>query len=140
MIINDKGKKFKGGYNNVKHITKNNSKVIDEIRDKLIHNFNLNFIRNKLRIVNIYNAGQKLNHRLYNISIGKKFTNGFIRNGHDVLEISDRDFIKQNRTLSFRNTNSKFQEYLIETIKNYNPDLFIFDTKNIDINTLSILN
>ena len=140
LIINDKGRKKiqKGGYNNVKHITKNNSKVIDEIRDKLIHNFNLNFIRNKLRIVNIYNAGQKLNHRLYNISIGKKFTNGFIRNGHDVLEISDRDFIKQNRTLSFQNTNSKFQEYLIETIKNYNPDLFIFGhTKNIDTNTLS---
>ena len=140
LIINDKARQKiqKGGYNNVKHITKNNSKVIDEIRDKLIHNFNLNFIRNKLRIVNIYNAGQKLNHRLYNISIGKKFTNGFIRNGHDVLEISDRDFIKQNRTLSFRNINSKFQEYLVETIKNYNPDLFIFGhTKNIDINTLS---
>ena len=140
LIINDKARQKiqKGGYKNVKHITKNNSKVIDEIRDKLIHNFNLNFIRNKLRIVNIYNAGQKLNHRLYNISIGKKFTNGFIRNGHDVLEISDRDFIKQNRTLSFQNINSKFQEYLIETIKNYNPDLFIFGhTKNIDTNTLS---
>ncbi len=139
LIINDRlrQKIQKGGYNNVKHITKNNSKVIDEIRDKLIHNFNLNFIRNKLRIVSIYNAGQKLNHRLYNISIGKKFTNGFIRNGHDVLEISDRDFIKQNRTLSFQNINSKFQEYLIETIKNYNPDLFIFGhTKNIDSNTL----
>ena len=115
MIINDKGrKKSKGGYNNVKHITKNNSKVIDEIRDKLIHNFNLNFIRNKLRIVNIYNAGQKLNHRLYNISIGKKFTNGFIRNGHDVLEISDRDFIKQNRTLSFQTLIQNFKNTLLK--------------------------
>jgi len=139
LILNNKLriKIQKGGYNNVKHITKNNSRLIDDIRDKLIHNFNLNFIRNKLRIVNIYNAGQKLNHRLYNISIGKKFTNGFIRNGHDVLEISDRDFIKQNRSLSFQNINSKFQEYLVETIKNYNPDLFIFGhTKNIGTDTL----
>ncbi len=139
LILNSKlrVKIQKSGYNNVKHITKNNARLIDDIRDKLIHNFNLNFIRNKLRIVNIYNAGQKLNHRLYNISIGKKFTNGFIRNGHDVLEISDRDFIKQNRSLSFQNTNTKFQEYLIETIKNYNPDLFIFGhTKNIDTDTL----
>ena len=43
---------------------------------------------------------KNLNHRLYNISLGKKFTNGFIRNGHDVLEISDRDFIRNNRTFN----------------------------------------
>ena len=79
--------------------------MIDSIREKLIHNFSLNFIKNKLRIINLYNSGQKLNHRLYNISIGKKFTNGFIRNGHDVLEISDRDFIRQNRLFSL--TSSK---------------------------------
>jgi hypothetical protein len=103
----------------------------------LIHNFSLNFIRNKLRIINLYNLGQKLNHRLYNISIGKKFTNGFIRNGHDVLEISDRDFIKQSRSLAFNNVNNQFQEYLINTFKNYNPDFFIFGhTKNIQPNTL----
>jgi glycosyltransferase involved in cell wall biosynthesis len=125
------------GFKNVKHIIKNNSKLIDNIRDKLIHNFNLNFIRNKLRIINIYNAGQKLNHRLYNISLGKKFTNGFIRNGHDVLEISDRDYIKQSRSLSFENTSLKFQKYLIDTFKNYNPDLFVFGhTKNISLDTL----
>jgi glycosyltransferase involved in cell wall biosynthesis len=83
------------GHNHVKHETKENSLLIDTIREKLIHNFSLNYIKHKLRIINIYNSGQKLNHRLYNISIGKKFTNGFIRNGHDVLEISDRDYVKQ---------------------------------------------
>jgi glycosyltransferase involved in cell wall biosynthesis len=126
-----------GGFKNVKHITSVNSNLIDEIRSKLIHNFSLNLIRNKLRIINLYNSGQKLNHRLYNISIGKKFTNGFIRNGHDVLEISDRDFIKQNRRFTFNNTNNQFQEYLINTFKNYNPDFFMFGhTKNIHQNTL----
>mgnify|MGYP003302302260 CR=1 FL=1 len=77
--------------------------------------------------MNLYNQGQKLNHRLYNISLGKKFTNGFIRNGHDVLEISDRDFMKQNRSIVFGDTNLRFQEYLTETFKNYNPDFFIFN-------------
>ena len=57
-----------------------------------------------MRIINIYNIGQKLNHRLYNISLGKKFTNGFIRNSHDVLEISDRDYIKQNRSIQIKNS------------------------------------
>ena len=128
------------GFKNVKHTIINNSRLIDEIRSKLIHNFNLNFIKKKLRIVNLYNIGQKLNHRLYNISIGKKFTNGFIRNGHDVLEISDRDYLKQNRTISFKNANTIFQDYLIETFKNYNPDLFLFGhTTNIAIKTLDLL-
>ena len=143
FLINNKNKRKYlqvNGFKNIKHITKNNSYLIDEIRYKLIHSFSLNFIRNKLRIINLYNAGQKLNHRLYNISIGKKFTNGFIRNGHDVLEISDRDFIKQSRTLSFKNTNKQFQEYLVNTFKNYNPDFFIFGhTNNIEESTLEIV-
>ena len=127
------------GFNKVKHTIKTNTKIIDEIRSKLIHNFNLHFIKKKLRIINLYNTGQKLNHRIYNISIGKKFTNGLIRNGHDVLEISDRDFIRQNRFLTL-NSNQKFQDYLVETFKNYNPDLFIFGhTKNIDLNSVKII-
>ena len=95
---------------------------------------------NKLKILNIYNQGQKLDHRLYNISLGKKFTNGFIRNGHDVLEISDRDYIKNNRRFSFTTVGNAFQKYLIESFKNYNPDLIFFGhTKNIDIETIDTL-
>ncbi len=130
----------KKGFLNVKHITKVNSLLIDDIRKSLFINYRLNFIKNKLKIINIYNLGQKLNHRLYNISVGKKFTNGFIRNGHDVLEISDRDFIKQNRQLSLSSSTSRFQKYLIETFKNYNPDLLFFGhTNNIDLQTLATI-
>jgi len=140
LIKNDKKRKVLQnlGYKNVKHLIKDNSNLIDGIREGIIQKFNLNFIRNKLRIINIYNTGQKLNHRLYNISLGKKFTNGFIRNGHDVLEISDRDFVKQNRSISFStSTNDKFQQYLLETFKNYNPDfLFFGHTKNIELATI----
>jgi len=130
----------KKGFFNVKHITKENSLLIDNIRKSLFINYKLNFIKNKLKIINIYNLGQKLNHRLYNISVGKKFTNGFIRNGHDVLEISDRDFIKQNRQLSFNSTSFRFQKYLLETFKNYNPDfLFFGHTNNINLQTLETI-
>ena len=138
-----KNKKYRNkiqldGFKNVKHIIKDNSSLIDSIREELISTYRLNFNKGSLRIINIYNLGQKLNHRLYNISLGKKFTNGFIRNNHDVLEISDRDFIKQNRSFGFKTTENKFQEYLIETCKNYNPDfLFFGHTKNISISTLN---
>ena len=139
LIIDEKflRKIQKNSFKHVKHLIKDNSKLIDQIRKSTFQKFNLNFIKNKLRIINIYNTGQKLNHRLYNISLGKKFTNGFIRNGHDVLEISDRDFVRQNRTFSLTNTETKFQQYLIETFKNYNPDfLFFGHTKNISADTI----
>ncbi len=126
-------------FQNVEHIILENSKLLDKIRQECLPYSNFNFIKNKLKILNIYNQGQKLNHRLYNISLGKKFTNGFIRNGHDVLEISDRDYIKSNRSLSFTPIRTSFQKYLIESFKNYNPDLLFFGhTKNIDPETLDI--
>ena len=125
--------------NNVRHLIIKNTKIIDSLRESIFPRYNLNIIRNKLKIINLYNQGQKLNHRLFNISLGKKFTNGFIRNNHDVLEISDRDFIKKNKTFSFFSNRQSFQEYLIETFKNYNPDLIFFGhTNNIDLNTLDV--
>ncbi len=124
---------------NVDHVISENTKLIDKIRQETLPYSNFNFIKKKLKILNIYNQGQKLNHRLYNISLGKKFSNGFIRNGHDVLELSDRDFIKNNRSLNFF-TNNNFQKYLIESFRNYNPDLLFFGhTRNIDLETIDIL-
>ena len=46
--------------------------------------------------------------------------------------------MKQNRSIVFGDTNLRFQEYLIETFKNYNPDFFIFGhTNNISPETLN---
>ena len=123
--------------NNVNHLINNNTKIIDQVRENMFPRYNFNIIRNKLKIVNLYNQGQKLNHRLYNISLGKKFSNGFIRNNNDVLEISDRDFLKNNKSFNLIPNRRNFQNYLIDTIKNYNPDLLFFGhTTNIDLNTI----
>ena len=128
LILNsNKRKKIqKLSFANIKHGLKQNSVKIDNMRSSLFPFNKVNFIRKKLRILNIYNLGQKLNHRLYNLSIGKKLTNGFIRNGHDVIEISDRDFIKQNKSLSLFNSQTKFNNYITNTFKNYNPNLILF--------------
>ena len=127
----------KNSFRNVLHTVEENSKLIDNIRESIFFNLNIKIKNNNLRIINIYNTGQKLSHRLYNISLGKKFTNGFIRNGHDVLEISDRDYIKQSRGLSLTSNNSKFQNYLLNTFKNYSPDLIFFGhTNNLEKETI----
>ncbi len=142
LIRNEKKREViqKNSFSNIEHIISENTKLIDKIRQECLPYNNFNFIKNKLKILNIYNQGQKLEHRLYNISLGKKFTNGFIRNGHDVLEISDRDYMKNNRRFSFTSVGNSFQKYLIESFKNYNPDLVFFGhTKNIDIETIDTL-
>ena len=126
----------KKNFENTKHLISQNTKLIDQIREEAVNKFKINFLKKKIKIINIYNLGQKLNHRLFNISLGKKFTNGFIRNNYDVLEISDRDFIRQKRFF-LDNGKSSFKNYLIETFKNYNPNLIFFGhTNNIDLDTL----
>ncbi|WP_435149716.1 glycosyltransferase [Candidatus Pelagibacter bacterium nBUS_32] len=125
---------------NIKHSISQNTKVIDQMRESIFPRYNLNILKNKLKILNLYNQGQKLNHRLYNISLGKKFTNGFIRNNHDVLEISDRDFLKNNKSFNLFQNRKNFQKYLLDSFRNYNPDLFFFGhTKNIDLSTIDEL-
>jgi len=126
---------------NIKHKISNNTKTIDLMRISVFPKYQLNILRKKLKIINLFNQGQKSNYRLYNISLGKKFTNGFIRNNHDVLEISDRDFIKNKRSIfNFESNRQLFQRHLIESFKNYNPDLFFFGhTNNIDLSTLDEL-
>ena len=125
------------GRQNIKHLISDNTKIIDEIREDCVPFYNINFIRKKLKIINIYNQGQKLNHRLYNISLGKKFTNGFVRNGHDVIEISDRDYIRNNKSFNLIPNKNNFQNFLIDTFKNYNPDILFFGhTKNLEVSTL----
>ena len=125
------------GKKNIKHIISKNTKIIDQVRQDIFPNYNLNILKKRLKIINLYNQGQKINHRLFNISLGKKFTNGFIRNNHDVLEVSDRDFLRNNKTFNLIPNRINFQRYLIETCKNYNPDLLFFGhTKNIDLNTI----
>ena len=138
LITNSKKRKIiqSLGRKKVKHLISKNTKIIDQIRESCVPFFNINFNKKKLKIINLYNQGQKLNHRLYNISLGKKFTNGFVRNGHDVLEISDRDFLRDNRSFSLIPNRNNFQTFLINTFKNYNPDIVFFGhTKNIDLNT-----
>ncbi|MBD1136604.1 glycosyltransferase [Pelagibacterales bacterium SAG-MED49] len=126
---------------NIKHKISNNTKNIDLMRSSVFPKYQLNILRKRLKIINLFNQGQKSNYRLYNISLGKKFSNGFIRNNHDVLEISDRDFIKNKRSILNLNSNRQlFQRHLIESFKNYNPDLFFFGhTNNIDVSTLDEL-
>lgn len=75
------------------------SKLIDNIRDQFykINSFNLK--KNiKLKIMHITNFNERFNGRLH-YNTGRRFNNGFIRLGHNVLSISDRDILHNNKSL-----------------------------------------
>ncbi len=105
-------------FQNVKNLLSVQTNKLDKLRNEYLL-LNINY--NKKKIINIYYSGIKINHRIYNISIGKKLSIGFIKNNYDVLDISDRDY----KNYSIFNK-SNFESYLINTIKNYQPSILIF--------------
>jgi Glycosyl transferases group 1. len=122
----------------LKNIQNNNFKnVIHQIEflvskvDNLKSNFlekKINYIKNKnLKILHIGNFDEKNDHRLFNISIANKISKGFIRNSHDVLNFSYRDF---NSKMLIKN-NKALNEKIYNISDNYKPDLLVLGHNNI---------
>ena len=144
-LIKNKKKRIKiqkKSYQKIFHNLDLNTKKIDNYRNEILNNkkfFNINKNR-KLKIIHVSNFGNRLFNRLYFISIAKKISNGLIRLGHDVINISDRDTIRFNRNIA-ANTGIKYLNKLfIETVKNYSPDLIILGhSDNLDLETLEAI-
>ena len=89
-----------------------------------------------MRILHVSNFGDKHNGRLY-WNQCFKISNGFIRNGHNVYNFSDRDRSRSSIFNKFKN-NETVQKELLQTIENYNPSLVVLGhADRINIETLS---
>ena len=76
-----------------------------------------------MKILHISNFVQKQKGRLqWNHCF--KINNGFIRNGHNVCTFSDRDMSRMN-LINKLNNNKNLNKSLIETFKNFYPDLVV---------------
>jgi len=116
---------------------KNFENVLHKIEDKItkldeIKNFFLiekvNFIKTKnKKIIHISTFDERNNHRLYNISLSNKITKGFLRNGHDVINFSYRNYLNPIN----RNNTDKINDTIYEISKNYKPDLIILGHNNV---------
>ena len=80
---------------------------------------------NFLKILHISTFGVKTNHRLFNLSISKKISNGLIRNGHDVINFDYRNF--GNKLFSSESLDKK----VLTILENYKPDLVLLGHNNI---------
>ena len=109
-------------FNNVIHDIIAKSKILDNLIPK--YEEVLKKSKN-IRILHISTFGERLNHRIFNLSISSKITKGLIRNKLDVINFDYRDFSKKN--LLFNSVDDK----IISIIENYKPKLIICGHNNI---------
>jgi glycosyltransferase involved in cell wall biosynthesis len=111
-------------YSNFKYSHKYISNLIDNIRSEFeIKNFSITKKR-LLKIMHITNFNERFNGRLH-YNTGRRINNGFIRNQHNVLSLSDRDIIHNNKNIRDIIGNKTLQNKILETFKNFKPDVII---------------
>lgn len=78
-----------------------------------------------MRIVLVGNYNERREGANFYASV-RKFTNGFIRNGHQVMSFSDRDVARETGKLGvFRGGDAYANERLIALCRNFRPDLLV---------------
>ena len=104
------------------------SNIIDNVREKILSN---NYIKrvnidkkSKLKIIHVTNFNHRYFGRLqYNT--GVRFNNGLIKNGHNVISLSDRDLISYTKSLRDPTGEKYLNKLLANTIENFKPDLLL---------------
>jgi len=101
------------------------SKMLDNARAEIITNKINTYIADKIRILHVANFNENSDGRLY-YSFANKLNNGFIKNNHIVETISNRSFLKSNRSIiqPFSPT-KKFNDKILNTIKNFSPHIIV---------------
>ena len=79
----------------------------------------------KLKILHVTDLHFRHNGRLF-YSTGKKLNNGFILNGHNVLNISDRDMTSQKKNIFDIGSKKFLLDQILKNINNFKPDLIIY--------------
>tara|TARA_Y100000741_G_scaffold199422_1_gene151719 strand:- start:680 stop:2812 length:2133 start_codon:yes stop_codon:yes gene_type:complete len=116
------------------------TKKIDNYRNEIFLKMSGNSILKtdkSLKVLHVANFNEKHDGRLFFVSVAHKLSNGLIRLGHSVLNYSDRYVMRISKTAFNFSAQSKLNENLLNTIKNYNPDLLLLGHADlINNNTL----
>ncbi|MDA9814295.1 glycosyltransferase [Candidatus Pelagibacter sp.] len=101
------------------------SKKLDNIRKEIIDKNEIIIDNSKKRVLHIANFNENSDGRLY-YSFANKLNNGFIKNDYIVQTISDRSFLKSNRTIIQPfSPIKKFNDKILNTIKNFSPHILL---------------
>ena len=112
---------FKNFYLTHEHVTE----IIDNARNLFLRRLNVVLKKDSiLKIMHITNFNYRFNGRLH-YNTGKRINNGLLRLGHNVLAISDRDLIHQNKSIKDLSGIKSLQSNIFENYNNFRPDLVI---------------
>ena len=119
------------------------SKSIDHIRNNSLRFLKLNLVLNKqnqkYKILHITNFNERHDGRLH-YNTGRRINNGFIRNGHNVLTISDRDIISKNKSFKDFSGKTNLNDKILNCFNNFNPNVIVLGhADGVDINVLDQL-
>jgi len=93
----------------------------------------------RLKILHVTNFNERHNGRLF-YNTGRRINNGFIRLGHSVLELSDRDIVSYYRSIKDLDGSKKLNSKLVEVISNYLPNILVLGHADlIKTETLSFI-
>ena len=112
---------------------------LDKLRLKFEQkNINIH-LEKVLKIIHVTNFNYRFDGRLqYNT--GRRINNGFIRLGHNVLTISDRDIINNNKKFNDINGKKTLQNKIINSYWNFKPDIIVLGhADNVSLETLDFL-
>ena len=127
-LINNQNKLKKSQLENYKNFKYDHlyiSKLIDNIRSEfqVVKNFTITK-KNPLKILHITNFNERFNGRLH-YNTGRRINNGFIRNHHNILSVSDRDIIHNNKNIRDIKGYKTLQIKVLETFNNFKPDFVV---------------
>ena len=130
FLINNKSKRLllqKKIYKDFKYTHKFIANKIDNLR-KIFKQDILRFAplnqNNTLRILHVTNFNEKHNGRLQ-FNTSRRINNGFIRLGHNVMQVSDRDIVSNAKNLLDPKGINTLNKKLIESYHNFKPDLIV---------------
>ena len=120
--------------------------IIDNVRKKVLQTNQISQISHfttikkiPIKILHITNFNYRFSGRLH-YNTGRRINNGFIRLGHNVLSISDRDIIHTNKRITDPKGVSFLQNYILSAYNNFKPNIIILGhADNVSQDTLLML-
>ena len=99
------------------------SNKIDNYRKNLL-GYKKNKLRKKIKILHVTNFNVRHNGRLF-YNTGRRLNNGFLKLGHIVQTLSDRDTISQERKITDLSGSKHLNNKLIDIVGNFKPELIV---------------
>ena len=118
----------KNNYMDFKYDHKFIADKIDCLRGKFLdiyksQNFKIKTNKN-IKILHITNFNERYNGRLH-FNTGRRINNGFIKLGHNVLTLSDRDYVSRSKSITDISGTINLNNKIMNIFETFKPDLII---------------